>query len=281
MCELMGLSFETPIRADFSLREFSGRGDDNADGWGLGWYPDRSLALVKEPVRWGASRFSRFLEGYRNLLAPIYIAHVRHKTTGGEPTHADTQPFVRELGGVEYCFAHNGTVHRFDDLPMGRYRPVGDTDSERFFCHLMDQIEGRETRLTGPADWAWFHQVLVELNPRGTMNLLFSDGRRLFCYHDAKRHKGLSYRNLVVRHHRKRCFEDSELRIQLGTGSVSQGFVIASQPLSADGWHLFEPGELLVLEAGVFRFSSHRTSAGPAESTPINGTPAFKPTLAP
>ena len=25
-------------------------------GWGLGWYPDRSLAIVKEPVRWGASR---------------------------------------------------------------------------------------------------------------------------------------------------------------------------------------------------------------------------------
>jgi len=70
MCELMGLSFAKPICADFSLREFSGRGDENADGWGLGWYPDRSLAVVKEPLRWGESRLTQFLETYQGLVAP-------------------------------------------------------------------------------------------------------------------------------------------------------------------------------------------------------------------
>ena len=276
MCELMGLAFEKPIRADFSLREFSGRGDDNPDGWGLGWYPDRSLAHVKEPVRWGASRFSRFLEAYPNLVSPIFVAHVRHRTTGGEPTHADTQPFVRELGGLEYCFAHNGTVLGMDVAPSARFRPVGDTDSERLFCHLIDRIERRGSGLNGEEDWAWLHQTLVELNRHGTMNVLLSEGRRLFCYHDVNRHKGLTYRNLVVRHHRRRRFEDSEVRIKLGTRSVNHGFVIASQPLSADGWTSFEPGELLVLEAGILRYSSHRASAGLAVETPVDGTPALR-----
>src|SRR5438132_4781530 len=106
MCELMGLSFARPIPADFSIREFALRCVDNADGWGLAWYPDRSVAMIKEPLKWQASPITGFLETYSGLLAPIYIAHVRRKTTGGEATHADTHPFARELGGRDYCFAH-------------------------------------------------------------------------------------------------------------------------------------------------------------------------------
>src|SRR4051812_9080028 len=125
MCELMALSFARPVSADFSIRAFAQRGIENADGWGLAWYPDRSLALVKEPVQWGASPYTDFLEHYPNLLSPVYLAHVRHGTTGGKPTHADTHPFARELGGRDYCFAHNGTLTGFDRLPLGRFRPVG------------------------------------------------------------------------------------------------------------------------------------------------------------
>ncbi len=266
MCELMAMSFEKPIRADFSLREFSGRGDANADGWGLGWYPDRSLAIVKEPVRWGSSRFSRFLEKYRHLLSPIYIAHVRHRTTGGEPTHADTQPFSRELRGAEYCFAHNGTVVARDDLLHDRYQPIGDTDSERLLVHLMNLLARRDSGIAAEADWRWLHETLAELNDRGTINLLFSDGKRLCVYHDRSGHKGLSFRSLIVKHHQKRCFADAEISIRLGTRSVRHGYVVASQPLSADGWLRFERGELLVFEEGQLRYSSHRPLASLIES---------------
>src|SRR6185295_11750557 len=50
MCELMGLSFDQPVSADFSLRAFACRDAENPDGWGLAWYPDQSLALVKEAL---------------------------------------------------------------------------------------------------------------------------------------------------------------------------------------------------------------------------------------
>src|ERR1700722_17188201 len=102
MCELMAMSFEAPISADFSLKEFAARGEENPDGWGLAWYPDRSLAIVKEPLKWASSRYARFLETYPPLLSRTYMAHVRHKTVGDEPTHADTHPFAREMGGRDY-----------------------------------------------------------------------------------------------------------------------------------------------------------------------------------
>src|SRR5262245_58135059 len=113
MCELMAMSFARPIAADFSIREFARRGEDNADGWGLAWYPDQSVAVVKEPVKWQASPYSTFLETYRGLRSRFYIAHVRVRTIGHEkPTYADTHPFVRELAGREYTFVHNGTLTR-------------------------------------------------------------------------------------------------------------------------------------------------------------------------
>src|ERR1700722_12496164 len=110
MGELLGLSFAQPISAEFSMSEFERRDVENADGWGLAWYPDQSLAMVKEPVMWERSQHSGFLKSYSGLWSRIYIGHVRHKTTGSVPTHADTHPFAREFGGREYCFAHNGTI---------------------------------------------------------------------------------------------------------------------------------------------------------------------------
>src|SRR6266436_4204484 len=124
MCELMGFSFAQPMIADFSIREFARRGEENADGWGLAWYPDRSLALVKEAVKWESSSYTDFLESYAGIRSPICIAHVRHLTRG-KPTRADSHPFAREWLGREYCFAHNGTLPHAFGLPLGRFHPIG------------------------------------------------------------------------------------------------------------------------------------------------------------
>ena len=191
MCELMGLGFAEPVSADFSIREFAIRGEGNADGWGLAWYPDRSLCIVKEPLKWKASPYTEFLESYTRLHSRIYIAHVRHKTSGGDPTHADTHPFSRELNGQEYCLAHNGTLNVFDELPLGRFQPIGKTDSEHFFCHLLDEIATWKTGLADKSAWPRLHHKLTAINELGKLNCLLSDGQRLCCYRDSGGWKGL------------------------------------------------------------------------------------------
>ncbi len=259
MCELMAMCFETPVSADFSIREFAARGEENADGWGLGWYPDRSLALVKEPIKWRESRYAGFLETYPRLQSPIFLAHVRHRTRGGEPTHADTHPFAREWGGRDYAFAHNGTLDdRVWSLPLGPSRPLGATDSEYAFCHLLREIAGRGDHLDGVEDWRWLYAKLAELNRLGKLNVLLSDGHRLFCYHDTGGWKGLNFRSLRVRDHQTRHFGDASLAIDVEAESGNHGFVVATQPLSAHGWHSFRTGELIVFERGSICFSSHR-----------------------
>jgi len=265
MCELMGYSFAKPIVADFSIREFGQRGEDNADGWGLAWYPDRSLAVIKEAGKWKSSLHSGFLETYAGLHSHIFIAHVRHRTVG-QSVRADTHPFSRELAGVEYCFAHNGTLNNAFELPLGRFRPLGTTDSEHFFCYLLDTVAGWKKPLADPESWPRLQQQLIEKNRGGRLNMLLSDGRFLFCYFDSAGWKGLHYRYMLIHDQEKRCFEDPDVHVELGNGHVNFGIVVATRPLSLTGWSAFLPGELLVLEAGTVKFSSHRANLALVET---------------
>lgn len=257
MCELMGMSFAKPIRADFSIREFATRGAENADGWGLAWYPDQAVAIVKEPVRWHGSEHGDFLQSYVEIRAKVYLAHVRHRTTGGTPTYADTHPFSREWGGRDYSFAHNGTVTSIFERTLDRFLPIGGTDSERIFCWLLGHIARRGKHLENEEDWCWLQRQLGKLNQGAKLNCIFSDGHRLFCYFDQNGHKGLTVRRVYL-YDEKRSFGDPTMAIDVGASLFNQGLVVASNPLSGGGWESFKPGELLVLSDGEIAFSSHR-----------------------
>ena len=56
---------------------------------------------------------------------------------------ANTHPFSRELSGRSWVFAHNGKLPGLKEnsgFTLGRFQPIGETDSEHAFCYLLDQI---------------------------------------------------------------------------------------------------------------------------------------------
>jgi predicted glutamine amidotransferase len=258
MCELMGLSLDRPAPAHFSIQEFGQRDAQNLDGWGLAWYPDRSASVIKEPVSWRASQHTGFLEKYHGLSSSTYIAHVRHKTVGGIPTHADTHPFQRELRGKEYVFAHNGTLNELqENFNLGRFTPLGVTDSEYAFCHLLAHLERRGRHLDTADDLQALHERLRLLNGQGELNCLLSDGQSLVAYHDMAAYKGLVWATLNIPHHQAGRFQDSEMQLVVEGSHSIRGFIVATHPMSDLDWRRFEPGELLLVEKGVVKYSTH------------------------
>ena len=260
MCELMGMCFEKMVGAEVSIREFALRDFENADGWGLAWYHNGSMTLVKEPLSWRKSKYARFLISYERLQSHIFVGHVRHATVGGPPKHADTHPFSRELMGRHYCFAHNGTVRSVIDLiPLNRYQPIGDTDSEYMFCALLDRIANRGTHLESTEDWRWLHAQFAALNEMGKLNCLMSDGRQLFCYHDVNGFKGLHMHGAGLDEHEERHLDDPGVSLDIESDDPTRGVVVATRPLNESPWHAFRKGELLVVESGKLLFSSSRS----------------------
>jgi glutamine amidotransferase len=66
------------------------------------------VRLYKEPAPASDSTWLAFIQ-QRRLPSRLIVPHMRHATQGGISL-ANTQPFVRELGGRMHLFAHNGRL---------------------------------------------------------------------------------------------------------------------------------------------------------------------------
>ncbi len=254
MCDLIGMSFNDPVRPNFSIKGFKSKGQSNPDGWGIAYYPDESAQIIKEPMQAGQSIMSKFINIYPGIVSKIIIGHVR-KSSVGQVSHRNTHPFSKTLNGKEYVFAHNGSLQGFQSLHTGRFTPIGETDSEHAFCHILHAIECREIREWTPVEFEWLNHLLKEINNFGQFNCVFSDGEYLFCYHDMNDFN--SYR-IVQRKGQPGLgkLQDDEFEINLPD---AKGYVIATNPLTDEQWEKFLPGELMVFKNGEMIFASRLT----------------------
>ena len=270
MCELLGMSFNLPVTPKISFKSFRRRGKKNPHGWGLAFYPDKSAQIFKEPISAMESLLSRFVENYKEMKSKIFIGHVRYASVGTK-SYKNTHPFQRELNGKEYVFAHNGTLSNYKNLKLGRFKPLGETDSEYIFCHLLKCFEERGINNWKKDDFEWLETKLREINEYGDFNCIFSDGEHLFCYYDKEGYNGLCFV------HRKPPYgkihladKDWEIDLAEEKDPRQRGFIIATNRLTDEAWTSFHPGELIVFKNGEIIYSNLRS---PSEIQPTPLTP--------
>lgn len=255
MCQLFAASFNKKLNITYSFRGFRIRGEGNPHGWGLAWYPHAAVQIMKEPIKAGTSQLADFLQQYSEVRSKTFIGHVRWGNVGGI-NYSNTHPFGREYNGIDYSFAHNGTVST-DNLSKIHFKPVGGTDSESAFCHLMDKIKTRNISRISANHFDEIRNVLVEINSGGNFNCIFSDGNYLFCYHDINQYNGLCYLKREAPFQRTRYLdEDIEVDFSVHKDPDQTGFVIATSPLTDEDWTNFEGGELIVFKNGEKVYSS-------------------------
>lgn len=178
----MECNVPTDIVFSFSgLRQRGGRTAHHGDGWGLALYEGKQARVFLEPSAAASSPLARFVSEnpIKTLLA---VGHIRKKTRGA-PTLANTHPFVRELWGKAWVFAHNGTVKRARALKLGQYRPIGSTDSEHAFCHILEAL--RSSFKTPPKRTSDLWEAVADVGGRvgaqGSFNFLLGDAQHLYA----------------------------------------------------------------------------------------------------
>jgi glutamine amidotransferase len=256
MCELLGLAFNKPVSPGLSFRGFRHRAQRNRHGWGLAAIGPKRARITKEPIRADVSDASRSLRDDPTLTAPLFIGHVRAASCG-DVNIQNTHPFTRRIKGSDFVFAHNGTLdtRRLKPRVAGEFSVEGTTDSEVAMCVLLTWMAHERV---APENYPLIEDFLKDLNATGDLNLLFSDGRRLYCYHDTGGYNGLCYT------HRQTPFcqvslrdEDWEADLREEKAPDQRGFVIASRKLTdREDWTEFRPGSLMVFERGELAYGA-------------------------
>src|SRR5581483_8921564 len=185
MCQLLGMNCNVPTDIVFSLTGFQQRGgrtDDHGDGWGIAFFEGKGCRVFLDPSPAAHSPVAAFVRNYP-IRSLNVIAHIR-KATRGPIALENTHPFIRELWGRYWIFAHNGTLDHYEAPRGQRFRPVGSTDSEAAFCDLLETLERRipggteDDDVVSEAIAGWASQVAR----CGAFNFLLSDGRRLYAH---------------------------------------------------------------------------------------------------
>jgi glutamine amidotransferase len=260
VCELFCLSSRLPTQTTFSLERFAQRGGASGpiDGWGIAFHEGRDVRLYKEPEPAADSAWLRFIQ-HRQLPSRLVLSHIR-RATRGEVSLANTQPFVRDLGGRMHGFAHNGRLDGIEDHAVGpsRFALVGDTDSELAFCILLERLSplwsgGRVPSLEERR--AVVARFAADMRRLGPANFLYTDGEALFAHGHRRIQQDGTIAPPGLWHLSRECGVDMDALAQAGVTietdrQPQQIALLASVPLTNEPWRPLNEGELLVVANG-------------------------------
>src|SRR5215831_5393436 len=261
VCRLLGLNAgREPVSASFWLVDapdsLEVQSHRNVDGSGIGFFdPAGAPVLDKQPEP--AFTDAEFLREARRARSVTFTAHVRY-ATAGRRTLANTHPFTMR-GRI---MAHNGGLGELDRLEeqLGPYRDLvgGDTDSERYFALITQQVDTHggdvAAGITAAARW------IAERLPVSSLNAIVAVAGELW----ALRYPGQHALHIIERP--AGASSPGSTAAPAGSGDTGTGLharsttssvhapelhvlpsvVVASEELDGEhGWRMLASGELV------------------------------------
>ena len=248
MCQLLGLNANTPTDVMFSFTGFATRAEEHKDGFGIAFFEGAGVRLLVDAQSARVSPVAEMVRRYP-IKSDNIVAHIR-KATQGRVALENTHPFVRELWGRYWVFAHNGDLKGFEPRLHGAFRPVGSTDSEWAFCWLMQELAKAHASVPSITELT---ATLRELAPiaaqHGTFNFMLSNGQALWAHCSTKLYH-------LVRQHPfvQASLQDDDVTVDFAklTSASDRVAIVVTEPLTKnEAWAAFAPGELRVFVDGL------------------------------
>jgi len=262
MCELFAMSSSHPATITYSMREFARHGGltaDHVDGWGIAYPEGRDARVFRDTDAAAESPYLQLVSAL-GVRSNAVVSHIR-KATQGEVALRNTQPFARELGGRVHLFAHNGDLRGIDGQPevqLGRYMPIGETDSEHAFCALLHRLSFLWTESKEIPELAERLRVVADfasaIRPLGPASFIYTDGDAIFLHGHKRKTPGDGAIKPPGLHLLCRSCEVTPGPIEipgLAIAPETQNVVLAaSVPLTGEGWTPLAEGEVVAVREG-------------------------------
>ncbi len=218
MCELFAMSSRYPTSVGFSLETLARRGGHDGphkDGWGVAYFEDHDVFLLRESSPAAESGLVRFMEK-NGSPSNLVLSHIRLATQG----EADSE------------FAFCCLLERLESL----------------WNQATESPPSVDARLEIVADFATW------LRPLGPFNFVCSDGDTLFVHAHRRLQSDGDVRppglHLLVRSCNEQAVGLSVSGILLSP--VAQELaLVASVPLTDEPWEPVAEGEVIALTQGV------------------------------
>jgi glutamine amidotransferase len=296
VCRLLGLNAgREPVSVSFWLVDapdsLEVQSHRNVDGSGIGFFdPAGTPVLDKQPEP--AYTDAEFLREARQARSETFVAHVRY-ATAGRRTLANTHPFAMR----RRIMAHNGGLGGLDRLEeqLGPYRDLvgGDTDSERYFALITQQIDVHAgdvaAGIAAAARW------IAERLPVSSLNAIVAAAGELW----ALRYPGQHALHIIERPAGASSPPNPGSAADRAPGPATTGaglharssissvhapelhtlpsVVVASEELDGEhGWRMLEPGELVHVRPDLTVESAVVLPEPPAHLVPL---PADNPNI--
>jgi predicted glutamine amidotransferase len=274
MCQLLGMNCNTPTDITFSFSGFAQRGgitDHHGDGWGVAFFesnaakaPDGDSTATQGAAPDAAQDgkgLRHFVDHTSAATSPVaelirrypiksknVIAHIR-KATQGVVALENCHPFVRELWGRYWVFAHNGDLKDFAPRLHGSFRPVGSTDSELAFAYIMQELAKSHAGVPSVAELTiTLREIAARIAPHGTFNFLLSNGQALWAHASTQLYYVLRQHPFA---HAALVDEDVNINFAEHTSVHDRVAVVVTAPLTSnEAWVQIPPGQLVVFVDG-------------------------------
>lgn len=255
MCQLLGMNCNTPTDIVFSFEGFRRRGgetDIHVDGFGIAFFEGKGIRIYQDDRPCASSPVADLVKAYQ-IKSKNVISHIR-KATQGHVSLANTHPFMRELWGEYWLFAHNGHLNDpktlFKESHGQYYRPVGTTDSEQAFCYILEHLRQRfNHKPTKEEIFREIQQLTEKIREAGIFNFILSNGEWMIAHSSTLLH-------YIIRQapFGEATLLDDDVNIDFAavTTPKDRVAVIATLPLTSnENWHQFATNELLMFEEGA------------------------------
>lgn len=225
MCELLGFSARKATDIRPFLETFYTHSIRHPHGWGLMRELDGTFDLVREPV---AASGSRKINGILRETPPqtVTLAHIRLATIGSVRLE-NCHPFTGlDSANRRWTLIHNGTIYSGKSLIPYLNVQHGDTDSERIFLYLLDEINRAQKAhpLTAAERFAVVDRIVAKISPRNKLNLMIYDGELMYVH-----------KNMQETLYRRR---------------TAHGMLFATVPLDDGGWEELPDAQLTAYHQG-------------------------------
>lgn len=256
MCQLLGMNSHLPASLNLSFSGFAQRGgctDHHGDGWGIAFFeneghqPGKGIRCFVDKESAATSKMAHMLTTWP-IKSHNVIAHVRKATVGGVRLE-NSHPFVRELWGRYWVFAHNGDLKDYQPHLHGHFQPVGDTDSEKAFCWLMQELSKSHASAPSVKELTLTLEELVpKIRTFGTFNFLLSNGQALWAHASTNLHyltRRFPFGEIQLK--------DEDIKVNLAQLNSQDDCltIVVTEPLTTnEEWTAFETNQLLVFVGG-------------------------------